>query len=70
MNITRELAYKCAVALVDKHNAIPQDEYHDNAILVSFRSLYNDLRALGMEFLIASAQRPQNKRNLPLFVNS
>lgn len=70
MNITisKELAYKCAEALVSKHNAIPQDMEHDNVLIVSFRSLYAELCALGQQNLIATAIRPINPKNLPLFV--
>lgn len=68
ITISKDLAFTCATALVDKHNSIPQDKQHDNVILVSFRSLYQELTALGMQHMIASAIRPINERNLPLFI--
>lgn len=67
ITIDKAFAYKCAEALVDKHNRIPQDKEHDNVILFSFRSLYADLKRLGMEFMIASAVKPTNPKKLPLF---
>ena len=56
--ISKELAYTCAEALVKVHNNIPQDASHQGVLTVSYRSLYEDLKALGMEFMIASAIRP------------
>lgn len=67
ITISNEFAYKCANALVDKHNSIPQDEAHDNCILFSFRQLYVDLCSIGHPYLIAAAHRPINRHNLPLF---
>lgn len=70
ITITKELAYECAKALVDKHNNIPQDEAHDNCILFSFRELYMNLCKLGQEYLIATAIKPINKYNRPLFLDA
>ncbi len=67
ITISNEFAYECAIALVDKHNHIPQDEAHDNCILFSFRELYRNLCSLGHQYLIATAYRPINRHNLPLF---
>jgi len=58
ITISREMAHKCAEALVKAHNSIPQDAQHQGVILVSFRSVYEDLKKLDMAFMIASAQRP------------
>lgn len=60
MEISKELAHKCAAALVEKHNRIPNDEKHHSVLIVSIRSLYEDLKKLGCEFMIASAIRPAN----------
>lgn len=60
MEISKEFAHKCAVALVEKHNRIPNDESHRSVLIVSVRSLYEDLEKLGCEFMIASAIRPAN----------
>lgn len=68
ININSEMAYKCATALVYKHNSIARTTENDNLILVSFRSLYRDLCSLGQEHMIASAIRPVNPKNLPLFI--
>ena len=67
ITISKAMAYKCATALVDKHNSIPQDMEHDSVLIISFRSLYKDLCSLGMQFMIASAIKPINQRNLDLF---
>lgn len=68
ININSEMAFKCANALVYKHNSIAKTADHDNLILVSFRSLYKDLCALGQQHMIAKAIRPINPKNLPLFI--
>lgn len=66
--ISRRLANRCAEALVAKHNAIPHDDDHDAIVLCSYRDLYRDLRALGVEFLIATANKPKNPLNLELYI--
>ena len=66
ITIEKHLAFKCAEALVDQHNAIAE-QGHDACTLISFRSLYRSLCSLGCEFLIASAIQPVNKWNFPLF---
>lgn len=58
MEITKEMAHKCAEALVDKHNRIPQDAAHNGVLIVSYRSLAVDLMELGCPFMLASAIRP------------
>lgn len=68
VTISQSLARECAEALVDKHNSIPRDMEHDNCILISFRSLYPRLVALGAQDLIAVAVRPVNPKGLPLFI--
>ena len=65
--ISRELAYECAEALVDQHNAVAEAGVSDAVVLISFRGLYKRLCALGQSWQIASAIRPVNERNLPLF---
>ena len=67
ITISQRIAFKCAEALVAEHNAIPQDEKHDNCLIVSFRSLYQDLCALGFPTLIASAHRPINPKGVELY---
>ena len=67
ITIDKEMAQKCATALVDKHNSIPQDMEHDACIIISFRSLYKDLCALGCSWMIASAIHPVNPHGFPLF---
>lgn len=62
MEISKEMAHKCAEALVKEHNRIPNDESHRSVIIVSIRSLYEDLKKLGCEFMIASAMRPDNHK--------
>ena len=64
--ISKELARKCADALVDKHNEIA-NRGEDSCTLISFRSLYTELCELGFEWLIASAIHPVNEKHLPLF---
>lgn len=54
------MAHKCAESLVKEHNRIPNDESHRSVLIVSIRSLYEDLKKLGCEFMIASAIRPEN----------
>jgi len=68
VTISQALARECAEALLAKHNSIPRDMEHDNVILLSFRSLYPRLIALGAEDLIAVAVRPVNPNNFPLFI--
>lgn len=68
IKINSEMAYKCATSLVYKHNSMARNTDNDNLILVSFRSLYTDLCTLGQEHLIATAIRPVNRKNLPLFI--
>lgn len=65
--ISKEMAYKCATALVQRHNHTAQNTKSDSVIIISFRSLYEDLCALGHPYMIASAIRPANPKNLPLF---
>ena len=65
--ITKEMAHKCAMALVDQHNSIPQDINHDSVLIISFRSLYKDLCSLGFSWLIGTAHRPINKQGVELF---
>lgn len=60
MEINKEFAHKCAEALVKVHNNIPNDKEHNSVMIVSFRSLREDLQKLGCEFMIASAIRPYN----------
>ena len=67
--ISKEFAHKCAEALVDKHNAIAS-RGNDSCTIISFRSLYVDLCKLGQGEMIATAIRPVNKDNVPLFVNA
>ena len=67
INITKEMAHKCAMALVDQHNAIPQDINHDSVLIISVRSLYKDLCSLGFSWLIGTAHRPINPRGFDLF---
>ena len=64
--ISKELSHKCAEALVDEHNNIAR-RGHDSCTIISFRSLYKDLCELGFSWMIASAIRPVNEKNLPLF---
>ena len=67
--ITNEFACKCADALVDQHNEIAK-RGEDSCTIVSFRQLFIDLCKLGFSWKIASAIRPENKHNLPLFLNA
>lgn len=67
INISKELAYECATALLEQHNALAE-KGHDSCTLLSFRSLYNNLCALGHAYMISSAIRPVNPHNLPLFI--
>lgn len=60
MRISKEFAHRCAEALVKEHNSIPNDVNHRSCLIISFRSLYEDLKKLGCEFLIATAIRPEN----------
>ena len=68
ITITKEMASKCAIALVDQHNALAQAG-HDSCTIISFRSLFQDLCKLGCSWMISSAIRPVNERNLPLFLD-
>ena len=54
VTISKEFAQKCGEALVAQHNV----RAGGSVRLVSFRSLYEDLRELGCEYLIASALKP------------
>ena len=58
--ISRALAHKCAEALIDKHNTIAE-RGHYSCTVMSYGGLKADLKRLDMEFLIASAIRPNKK---------
>lgn len=62
VTITRSLAVRCGEALVTDYN----NGYETRALSCNklwFRSLYNDLRTLGCEWLIASAKGSQEIRD-------
>lgn len=52
--ISRELAYKCANALIETHNTKDSGSVR----LFSFRQLCLDLEALGQQHLISAAIKP------------
>lgn len=66
ITITSKLARECADAMITNYNS-KYDDMAPSVRLLSFKELYENIKALGFEWLIATAKGDDDIRDITFF---